>query len=576
MAFKSHEKLLPGKKDVAKVLNELGGSVIKTTVEGGQKMLCWFKDFFQETKEKGIKATLIGPLVGFLALMAKTKTEDAEKTEGNVKNKPTASPAMQSRAELMASIGPIPTRSAAIDANESPAPDAGYITDEKIVKKLDSAGQRNALHILNYSKEICRKFGIPFAIYREIIGAESSWNPLTKNPKSSAAGLGQFLDDSWDGFISYCNKNNIHDPKWGGKPLTPDHRYNPYCSIYATAWSMNNTKKDPVLGKLINSSPIHVQAQIYYLAHHEGAAGAKKYLEFLNMMRHEGFTNKNEMLAAYNKNPEKYNNILHPNQVKRIIIDGMDKLLYIYFTLCKRIGNRAYASTAAECPVTDEKIAESPEKKYKASEVALIGDSYAEGQWGKGGLKSTASNMGYFARYSTKTTDYMDLINGKRNRLLPPEKRGQFLSAIKNAKLIYIKLGGNEYQKGAEKFKENMRKLIEMIKQINPDVQIVIAEIGPSNPLSQKKAYLAAQYRKKDEINQWIRSGGNGLFRPLIWAHLVQDKNDPGFIAREYADNDKIHINQRGFQLMNTAFLREFVKEDERVAAYIKKYEAVS
>lgn len=41
----------------------------EATVENSKKVLDWFKELFTKTKEKGLKATLMGPFVGFLNFM---------------------------------------------------------------------------------------------------------------------------------------------------------------------------------------------------------------------------------------------------------------------------------------------------------------------------------------------------------------------------------------------------------------------------------------------------------------------------------------------------------------------------
>jgi hypothetical protein len=53
------------------------------------------------------------------------------------------------------------------------------------------------------------KYGGNFYQLYKVIDCESSWNPNAKNPNSTATGLAQFLDGTFDG---YCGGNK-DDPK---------------------------------------------------------------------------------------------------------------------------------------------------------------------------------------------------------------------------------------------------------------------------------------------------------------------------------------------------------------------------
>jgi hypothetical protein len=46
--------------------------------------------------------------------------------------------------------------------------------------------------------------------YEKLIFKESSWNPMAKNPKSTAFGLGQFLDKTWD-LVPHSKTTNPYD-----------------------------------------------------------------------------------------------------------------------------------------------------------------------------------------------------------------------------------------------------------------------------------------------------------------------------------------------------------------------------
>jgi len=141
-----------------------------------------------------------------------------------------------------------------------------FTTDEFVINTLNQKGYEGE-KILNYSKQCCNQFNIPFPILKELIQIESGWNPNAKNKHSTATGLGQFIDNTWGDFIKYANSTNI--------PLLQGHKLNrrdPYTMLYATAWLMHKTKENfPNL----DQKPIEEQGVIYYLAHHEGVNGAK-------------------------------------------------------------------------------------------------------------------------------------------------------------------------------------------------------------------------------------------------------------------------------------------------------------
>ena len=46
--------------------------------------------------------------------------------------------------------------------------------------------------------------------YFQIIDRESDWNPLAQNPKSTAFGIGQFLNSTW-GLVDYKKTKNPYD-----------------------------------------------------------------------------------------------------------------------------------------------------------------------------------------------------------------------------------------------------------------------------------------------------------------------------------------------------------------------------
>ena len=61
-----------------------------------------------------------------------------------------------------------------------------------------------------YLAQMTMKYGGQYYQLYRVISCESGWNPNAKNPKSTASGVAQFLDSTWN---NYCggNKDNSYD-----------------------------------------------------------------------------------------------------------------------------------------------------------------------------------------------------------------------------------------------------------------------------------------------------------------------------------------------------------------------------
>lgn len=126
--------------------------------------------------------------------------------------------------------------------------------------------------------------GVPARILTGIINAEvgSSWNPAARNPRSSAAGLGQFLAGTWLGEARRAGSwLNARARELGlvddaGRPA-PDARerllalrHDGATMIEALAdFTRENLRRLPAGG-----DPL----RLAYLAHHLGLADARRYL----------------------------------------------------------------------------------------------------------------------------------------------------------------------------------------------------------------------------------------------------------------------------------------------------------
>ena len=76
-----------------------------------------------------------------------------------------------------------------------------------------------------------------YGCYDNLIFKESSWNPLAKNPKSSAFGLGQFIDKTWD-LVPQSKTTNPYD-QLDAMFHYIENRYGDGCSAWKF-WLNNN------------------------------------------------------------------------------------------------------------------------------------------------------------------------------------------------------------------------------------------------------------------------------------------------------------------------------------------------
>lgn len=205
--------------------------------------------------------------------------------------------------------------------------------------------------LIAYSKKVCQELGVPVTVVWSIFHRESYYDPFARyrGPKtSSATGMGQFLKGTWKQYSTEWRNSNIHHPEWDHFfPRDPEgfkvSRYNPYATIYATAWQMKKAKTVLKLEGL----PLEKQGVAYYLAHHEGIEGAKRYLTFLKHMQNEGYNTLQKIKDLYEDEPEKFDKIatvLFRIQQKRIRNHGIEEFLQVYI-YAREIGSRAVRSS---------------------------------------------------------------------------------------------------------------------------------------------------------------------------------------------------------------------------------------
>lgn len=102
-----------------------------------------------------------------------------------------------------------------------------------------------------------------------LAGAESGMDPLAKNKRSSAGGLGQFLDSTW---LAYLNATQPGLVDRIGRDAALKLKFNEDQSRNAIDWYANENKK------VLASSGFEPTEGNLYLAHFLGGQGAKKVL----------------------------------------------------------------------------------------------------------------------------------------------------------------------------------------------------------------------------------------------------------------------------------------------------------
>jgi hypothetical protein len=139
--------------------------------------------------------------------------------------------------------------------------------------------------------------GLPPAALATIVHAEAAkdrdgrWMPYSRNPRSSAAGLGQFLSSTWCGEAArkgtwlnmvaeqqgWLGKNGKVKGEYRGALLAM--RYDPEASIQATAdYAASNLEALRKAGAVIGDSA-QALAKAAYLGHHLGRGDAIKFLK---------------------------------------------------------------------------------------------------------------------------------------------------------------------------------------------------------------------------------------------------------------------------------------------------------
>lgn len=120
-------------------------------------------------------------------------------------------------------------------------------------------------------------------------GADGAWNPLSRNPRSSAAGLGQFLSGTWLGLARkegtwlnrYARGHGLVDAAGhiapGGKAALLALRYEPQAAIESVAdYARANVSRLREAGVAVGDGAAEI-ARAAYIGHHLGPGDALRF-----------------------------------------------------------------------------------------------------------------------------------------------------------------------------------------------------------------------------------------------------------------------------------------------------------
>ena len=187
-----------------------------------------------------------------------------------------------------------PSISVASDPDSLSATATADTTDGGVVVSISLGA--NAAHAETL-RRAAERSGIPPAALAAIVDAEAakrpdgSWNLRSRNPRSSAAGLGQFLSGTWIGMAekpgnwlhdlaqqrNWLGSNNRVRPAARGQLLAL--RYNAEASINSIAdYAQSNIRQIRKAG-IRTAGSAEATAQLAYLGHHLGPGDAIRYLK---------------------------------------------------------------------------------------------------------------------------------------------------------------------------------------------------------------------------------------------------------------------------------------------------------
>lgn len=175
-----------------------------------------------------------------------------------------------------------------------PAPVASAVPSNGSSSKSLPISNASAPYAARFSAAATRT-GISPATLSAIIGAEvgrsknGAWNPLSRNPRSSAAGLGQFLSGTWLGLArqagtwlnQHARETGLIDATGtiapGAKSALLALRYDPQAAIETVAdYARANVERLRHAGASIGESASEI-ARAAYIGHHLGPGDAVRF-----------------------------------------------------------------------------------------------------------------------------------------------------------------------------------------------------------------------------------------------------------------------------------------------------------
>ncbi len=142
------------------------------------------------------------------------------------------------------------------------------------MKRVDQLGSRakSDTRYSDWVDEAAKKYDVDPDIVASIITHESGGQADAKNRKSSATGLGQFIDKTWNGIKSRV----IADAYAGEAEEGKDYRKDPKAAIFGVAFNAADNAKRLASLKTENGEPVPVNATNLKVMHFlGGGAGAK-------------------------------------------------------------------------------------------------------------------------------------------------------------------------------------------------------------------------------------------------------------------------------------------------------------
>lgn len=394
-------------------------------------------------------------------------------------------------------------RNGMVEISQGEASAAKPVSDQSIAEKLNKQNF-DGEDIIAEAKKACKHFNIEWEILRELLEVENgAWKvnlPYHDPSVSTAGGLGQFLNSTWGDFIKNAKAKGWKEEfgsKWASNwDQIPEGKYDPYAMVFATAWYANVG-----LAKLDLPSDIHISKKgaLAYLTHHEGGA-AINYLNFLDLMKSNGHTDKNSIKAAYENDPRKYNKVLHPKQVARIKKRGLENFLSVYFSLGKRIGSRAAKAKNAveQMPVSQEEIDLPPNSKYSLKNnqsTWFFGSSIAVGI--NGSLENNRAGVLGIQNYrpGNFSTELLRNINSIK-KLTPPKR------------IVILGLAHNDLMgRSAKESVATHLELVQLIRQNFPGIEIKIAQAHKyDNPTQNEKIEAFNRILEKEHPELYLEA----------------------------------------------------------------------